>query len=92
MKAHIGADAESGLMHHVHGAAANVADVAEVALLLYGAEHCETRMICLDLSRPIPAARRNPHTIDTLAVDRVVLQANFLPHLVEQTRLSVRGV
>ncbi len=27
MKAHIGADAESGLVHHVHGTAANVADV-----------------------------------------------------------------
>lgn len=31
MKAHIGADVESGLVHHVHGTAANVADVTQVA-------------------------------------------------------------
>ncbi len=30
MKAHIGADVESGLVHHVHGTAANVADVTQV--------------------------------------------------------------
>lgn len=39
MKAHIGADAESGLVHHVHGTAANVADVTEVAQLLHGEEN-----------------------------------------------------
>ncbi|KPY87788.1 Transposase [Pseudomonas syringae pv. tomato] len=38
MKAHIGADAESGLVHHVHGTAANVADVTQVAELLHGEE------------------------------------------------------
>lgn len=36
MKAHIGAGAESGLVQHVHGTAANVADVTEVAQLLHG--------------------------------------------------------
>ena len=44
MKAHIGADAESGLMHHVHGTAANVADETEVAHLLHGDEN----VICAD--------------------------------------------
>lgn len=39
MKAHIGADAESGLVHHVHGTAANVAAVTEVSHLLHGAEN-----------------------------------------------------
>jgi IS5 family transposase len=39
MKAHIGADVESGLVHHVHGTAANVADVTQVAELLYGEEN-----------------------------------------------------
>ncbi|WP_413772131.1 IS5 family transposase, partial [Pseudomonas syringae group genomosp. 3] len=39
MKAHIGADAESGLVHHVHGTAANVADVTQVAELLRGEEN-----------------------------------------------------
>lgn len=39
MKAHIGADVESGLVHHVHGTAANVADVTQVAQLLHGEEN-----------------------------------------------------
>lgn len=39
MKAHIGADVESGLVHHVHGTAANVADVTQVAELLHGEEN-----------------------------------------------------
>lgn len=39
MKAHIGADAESGLVHHVHGTTANVADVTQVAELLHGEEN-----------------------------------------------------
>lgn len=38
MKAHIGAHAESGLVHHVQGTAANVADVTQVAELLHGEE------------------------------------------------------
>lgn len=44
MKAHIGADAESGLVHHVHGTPANVADVTEVAHLLHGDEN----IVCAD--------------------------------------------
>ena len=44
MKAHIGADAESGLVHHVHGTAAYVADVTEVAQLLHGEEN----VVCAD--------------------------------------------
>ena len=39
MKAHIGADAESGLVHSVVGTAANVADVTQVAELLHGEEN-----------------------------------------------------
>jgi IS5 family transposase len=39
MKAHISADVESGLVHHVHGTAANVADVTQVAELLHGEEN-----------------------------------------------------
>jgi IS5 family transposase len=46
MKAHIGAEAESGLVHHVHGTAANVADVTEVAHLLHGGEN----VVCADAS------------------------------------------
>lgn len=39
MKAHIGVDAESGLVHHVVGTAANVADVTQVDQLLHGEEN-----------------------------------------------------
>ena len=39
MKAHIGADVESGLVHQVHGTAANVADVTQGAELLQGEEN-----------------------------------------------------
>ena len=38
MKAHIGADAESGLVHTVRGTAANVNDVIEANSLLHGQE------------------------------------------------------
>jgi transposase, IS5 family len=38
MKAHIGVDARSGLVHTVTGTAANVADVAEAHALLHGEE------------------------------------------------------
>ncbi len=44
MKADIGADIESGLVHHVHGTAANVADVMEVAHLRHGDEN----FVCAD--------------------------------------------
>ena len=36
MKAHIGVDAESGLVHSLVGTAANVADVTQVDQLLHG--------------------------------------------------------
>ena len=40
MKAHIGVDAESGLVHTVRGTAGHVSDIAEANLLLRGAgEH-----------------------------------------------------
>lgn len=38
MKAHIGADADSGLVHTVEGTAANVADIAQAHTLLHGQE------------------------------------------------------
>ncbi len=40
MKAHIGADAESGLVHTVVGTAANVHDVTQAHALLHGEETC----------------------------------------------------
>lgn len=44
MKAHIGVDDESGLVHSMVGTAANVADVTQVDKLLHGAES----VICAD--------------------------------------------
>ncbi|WP_137822533.1 IS5 family transposase [Pseudomonas sp. D(2018)] len=44
MKAHIGVDAESGLVHSVVGTAANVADVTQVDRLLHGEEN----VVCAD--------------------------------------------
>ena len=44
MKAHIGVDNESGLVHSMVGTAANVADVTQVDKLLHGAEN----VICAD--------------------------------------------
>lgn len=38
MKAHIGVDSQSGLVHHVHATPANTADVTEVDHLLHGNE------------------------------------------------------
>ncbi len=38
MKAYIGVDAESGLMHTVIGTAANVNDITQAAKLLHGKE------------------------------------------------------
>ncbi|GEM_PF-4141480 len=38
MKAHIGVDAESGLVHSLMGTAANVADVTQIDRLLHGEE------------------------------------------------------
>ena len=38
MKAHLGVDAQSGLLHSVTGTAANVADIAQTQALLHGAE------------------------------------------------------
>ena len=38
MKAHIGVDAESGLLHSLVGTTANVADVTQVDQLLHGEE------------------------------------------------------
>jgi IS5 family transposase len=38
MKAHLGVDAQSGLVHHVTGTAANVADIAQTHALLHGQE------------------------------------------------------
>ncbi len=44
MKAHIGANAKSGLVHSIVGTATNMADVTQVDQLLHGAEN----VVCAD--------------------------------------------
>ena len=58
MKAHIGVDADSGLVHTVVGTAANVADVVRVEDLLHGEED----VVFVD-ARP-PAEARRPALSD----------------------------
>jgi IS5 family transposase len=43
MKAHIGADAESGLVHTVTGTAANEHDITQAHALLHGEEAAQVR-------------------------------------------------
>jgi IS5 family transposase len=64
MKAHIGADVESGLVHYVHGTAANVANVPQVAQLL-------ARRTRSTQTRAIPGARSAVSMLTVrLSVDR----------------------
>jgi IS5 family transposase len=57
MKAHIGVDAASGLVHTVVGTAANISDINVAGALLHGEEHAAfgaTRVIraCTSVPRP----------------------------------------
>jgi IS5 family transposase len=63
MKAHIGADADSGLVHSVVCTAANVADVAETA------NCCTARKRCCSatLTTPVPRSARNSRTAGSSA-------------------------
>ena len=68
MKAHIGADEASGLVHSVEGTAANVSDISQASALLHGADAgytgVEKRAEIVALGRGIEwrvAARRSTH-------------------------------
>lgn len=50
MKAHIGVDDESGLVHSVVGTAANVSDVILVDKLLHGEEYSDNSGAAFSLS------------------------------------------
>ena len=52
MKALIGADVESGLVHHVHGTAVNVADVTQVVELLHGEENAAQHLFETGQAQP----------------------------------------
>ena len=57
MKAHIGVDAKSGLVHRVSGTAANVADIAQTHALLHGQERKSMRTQGVSAWK---SARRSP--------------------------------
>jgi IS5 family transposase len=59
MKAHIGVDAQSGLVHSVTGTAANVADIAQTRALLHGQEkqaHADAGYLGVEKREEIAAA------------------------------------
>jgi IS5 family transposase len=57
MKAHIGTDVESGLVHRVHGTAVNVADVTQVTELLLGEETRSMRTPVTPASRSVMSTK-----------------------------------
>jgi IS5 family transposase len=62
MKAHIGVDAESGLVHSVHATAANESDVAHTHELLHGEEervHADAGYTGVDKRAEITAAQKD---------------------------------
>ena len=61
MKAHIGVDAESGLVHTVTTTPANTADVTQVRQLLHGTENTvygDAGYMGADNQAPLPQAAR----------------------------------
>jgi IS5 family transposase len=76
MKAHIGADTKSGLVHTVVGTAANVADVAQAHALLHGEEkqaHVDAGYVGADKREEIVAA--HPHVQWHIAARRGKIKA-----------------
>jgi IS5 family transposase len=67
MKAHIGVDARTGRVHSVTTAAANVADVTQVAALLQGKEKAVFADACsLGADKRVPAKPGRPWWIGSL--------------------------
>lgn len=68
MKAHIGVDERTGLVHTVVSTAANVADVTEVANLLHGRKRRSSAM----LATPVPRSGRpaRPEVLDRCQAQR----------------------
>lgn len=83
MKAHIGADSESGLVHSVVGTAANVADVTQVDKLLHGEEPGQRRCRLYRRREACRACRPLGHLADCGA-------AQHLP-ATEQAQPAVQG-
>lgn len=89
MKAHIGADAESALVHHVHGTAANVADVTEFAHLLHGDEN----VVCADAG--YTGVEKRPEHEGRPVIWQIAARRSTYKHLSKRSVLykarSVRG-
>ena len=76
MKAHIGADAQSGLVHTVTGTAANVADIAQTRELLHGKEkqvHADARYLGVEKREEVIAKDRLRNAAFTLRHNAVYI-------------------
>lgn len=81
MKAHIGGDAESGLVHHGHGSAANVVDVTEVAHLLHDAEN----VVCADAG--YTGVEKRPEHEGRQVIWQIAARRNTYRHLGKRSAL-----
>ena len=69
MKAHIGVDRDSGLVHTVVSTAANVGDISQTPVLLHGQESelwADAGYVGVDKRKDMQTALANNEQIDTL--------------------------
>jgi IS5 family transposase len=98
MKAHIGVDAHSGLVHTVSGTAANVADVAEAHAVLHG----EEKMVYADAAKrsKVKAMADGPRKELTQALEKAKAQMrayvehpfHILKNLFAHRKVRYRGL
>jgi len=98
MKAHIGADTKSGLVHTVVGTAANVADVAQAHALLHGEEkqaHVDAGYAGADKREEIAAAHPNVqwHIADKRGKIKAMVEGPLkqLAQQAERLKASIRA-
>ena len=81
MKAHIGVDDESGLVHSVVGTAANVADVTQVDKLLHGDEN----VVCTDAG--YTGVEKRPEHVDRKVIWQVAARRSTYKKLDKRSAL-----
>ena len=95
MKAHIGVDADSGLVHSVVGTAANVGDVTQAGALLHGEEEAAFGDAGYQGAHKRPeAARPAWHVAMRPGLRRRLnpfIQPEFIAEQIERTKASVRA-
>ncbi len=81
MKAHIGADAESALVHSIVGTAANVADVTQVDQLLHGEEN----VFCADAG--YTGVEKRPEHAARAVIWQITVRRSTYKHLSKRSAL-----